>query len=90
MIPMKHIVLPAAAVLALAFAAPAFAGCDPGDKLDSSTPEQVKKKLEAAGYTAPHDLKRGCDNVWHAAATKDGSAVRVILTPEGKTYRDGD
>ncbi len=87
----KHFIIAAAAVLVLAAGAPvAIAGCDPGDKLDSTTPDQARKKIEAGGYSAVHDLKRGCDNVWHAAAMKDGAPIRVVLTPDGQIYRDGD
>jgi peptidase YpeB-like protein len=64
--------------------------CDPGDKLDSSTLPQAKKKMEAAGYTQVKDLRKGCDNYWHASAMKSGSEVFIVLSPAGQVMQEGD
>ena len=83
--------LAAAAIVVAAAPAPlplraAQAACEPGTKIDSSTADQARKKLEAAGYRKVRELKKGCDNVWHATAEKDGAETGVALTPDGKTY----
>ncbi len=70
--------------------APAYAACDPGDRLDNSTADQARKKLMAAGYSDVHIESKGCDNVWHATAVKDGKPTRVALEPGGKVYPEGD
>jgi hypothetical protein len=64
--------------------------CAPEDKIDSSILAQAKQKLMAVGYTQVHDLRKGCDNFWHAQAMKDGAAVRVALSPAGKALPEGD
>jgi hypothetical protein len=71
------------------FAAPAQAGCDPGDRIDKSTANDAKRKMEAAGYRNVHDLMKGCDNVWHASAMHDGNPVFVALLPGGQVVREG-
>ncbi len=65
-------------------------GCEAGDKIDGSTAAGTKKKMESAGFHHVRDLKKGCDNVWHAAAFKDGDDTRVLLTPQGEVMHDGD
>ncbi len=69
---------------------PALAACDPGTKIDASTANDARKKIAAAGYKQPHDLKKGCDNYWHGQATKDGAPVYVVLSPQGQVYQEGD
>lgn len=64
--------------------------CAPEDKLDSSTLPQAKKKMEAAGYTQVKDLRKGCDNYWHASAMKGGSEVFIVLSPAGQVMQEGD
>jgi hypothetical protein len=68
----------------------AYAACEPGEKVDSSTADQARKKLEAAGYRKVRDLKKGCDNTWHGTAEKDGAAVGVALTAQGQIYPERD
>jgi len=82
----------AAAPLAVSIPGPALAAgnCDPGDKPDNSTAADAKKKLEAAGYTQVRELKKGCDNVWHAKAVKGTQAVNVALTPQGQAFVETD
>ena len=85
-----------ATVLALGAAttprAPAWAAgnCDPGEKSDNSTATDARKKLEAAGYAQVRDLKKGCDNVWHAKAMKGAQAVNLALTPQGQVFIETD
>ena len=89
-----------AAALALAAVSPAphaqtanaerLGGCAPDDRIDRSTAEDARRKIEAAGYRRVSGLKKGCDNAWHAVAVKDGGPVRVVLNPEGKVLPDGD
>lgn len=60
--------------------------CEPGDRPDNTTAADAKKKLETAGYRQARDLKKGCDNVWHGKAVKDGRPVNVALSPRGEIY----
>lgn len=69
---------------------PAYAACEPGERIDKSTADDARKKLMTAGYSNVHDLKKGCDNVWHAIATHNGKEGRVALEPSGKIYPEGD
>jgi hypothetical protein len=68
----------------------AHAACEPGDKIDASTADQARKKIEAKGYRKVRDLKKGCDNVWHGTAEKDGAPVGIALTPDGQVYPEHD
>jgi len=100
MMPLKHHFIVLAAGAALIAAAPAVLPaaaqtqmqnkCAPEDKLDSSTLPQAKKKMEAAGYTQVKDLRKGCDNYWHASAMKSGSEVFIVLSPVGQVMQEGD
>lgn len=68
-----------------------LASCMAGDKINGSTAEQTKKKIEAAGYTHVRDLQKGCDNFWHGVAVnKDGQETNVLVTPEGEVKLDGN
>jgi hypothetical protein len=64
--------------------------CAPEDKIDSSTMAQAKQKMEAAGYAQVHDLRKGCDNYWHAEAMKGGAEAYVALSPTGTVMPEGD
>jgi len=66
------------------------AGCEAGDKIDSSSAESAGAKIEKAGYQHVHDLKKSCDNFWHGKAVKDGVAVNVALSPKGDVMLEGD
>lgn len=68
----------------------AHAACEPGEKIDASTADQARKKIEAAGYRKVRQLKKGCDNFWHAMAEKDGAPAAVALTPQGQVYPERD
>jgi hypothetical protein len=65
-------------------------GCAPCDKIDGSTADQARKKIEAAGYRKVSGLKKGCDNSWHGIAEKDGGHVHVVLNPQGLVLPEGD
>lgn len=68
----------------------ALAACLPGEVLDDTTVADARTKIEAAGFEQVKDLRKGCDNFWHATAMKDGQAVRVVLTPDGKVIVEKD
>lgn len=92
---MLHILAVVAALMALSPGAPAqitgkVGGCEPGDKINSTTAAQARKKIEAAGYRKVGDLKKGCDNSWHGTAEKDGGRVHVVLNPQGLVLPEGD
>ena len=52
---------------------PAWAACDPGDKLDKTTLEQTRQKLQKAGYKSIHDLRKGYDDPWCGRASENGA-----------------
>ena len=68
---------------------PASAACVAGDHIDSSTAQQAAKKMEQAGYTQVHELKKGCDNYWHAAAMGNGKQDEIVLSPQGTVMLEG-
>jgi hypothetical protein len=67
---------------------PAQAACDPGDKLDKSTVEEVRAILAKAGYKDPHNWRKGCDNTWHGTATKDGVTMSLAVLTDGHVVRE--
>lgn len=71
-------------------ARPAQAACDPGDKIDKTTVEDTRAILAKAGYKNVRNWRKGCDNTWHASATKDGVRVNVAVLPDGHVVREGD
>ena len=64
--------------------------CDAGVRIDNSTADMARKKMEQAGYQQIHGLKKGCDNFWHGKAAKNGAAVNIVLSPQGKVLTEGD
>ena len=74
----------------LGMSLPASAGCEVGAKTDGSTAESAKKQFEAAGFHQVTSIKKGCDNFWHARATKDGTVGNVVLSPQGQVSKEGD
>ncbi len=72
------------------FVGSAHAACDVGEKIDRSTVGDARKKIEAAGYQKISNLRKGCDNYWHASAEKDGKPVFVVLSPQGEVMPEGD
>jgi hypothetical protein len=63
--------------------------CAPTDKIDGSTANDARKKMEAAGYTDVTALYKGCDNVWHGQARANGAAVNVMVGPDGVVRQEG-
>lgn len=91
----KTATLAAAAIVALVAGSfgsvqPAYAVCDRGERLDNSTAAEAKRKIEAAGYSQARDLKKGCDNYWHAIVVKGGAPMRVVLSPQGEVLVEKD
>jgi hypothetical protein len=68
---------------------PALAACMDGDHIDSSTLRQAQLKMEHAGYADVHGLTKGCDNFWHAVATRDGKQDEIVLSPQGDVMLEG-
>jgi len=66
------------------------AGCDASDRIDGSTARGAQKKMEQAGYLKIHGLAKGCDNYWHGQADKGGSAVNIVLSPQGNVMIEGN
>lgn len=64
--------------------------CEPTDKIDGSTVETARKKIEKAGYSQVRSLKKGCDNFWHGTAVRDGKTVNVALSPQGTVMAEGE
>lgn len=72
------------------FVSQAWAACDPGDKLDKTTVDETRQKLQKAGYKSIHDLRKGCDNTWHAKATKDGTESSVAVLADGTVVKEAE
>ncbi|WP_158240717.1 PepSY domain-containing protein [Telmatospirillum siberiense] len=92
----SSIAMAAVVVLAGLSLAPQFAheahasGCDANDKIDKSSADMARKAMAKAGYLQIHALKKGCDNFWHGQATRNGVAVRIVLSPHGQIETEGD
>lgn len=65
-------------------------GCHFGEVVDSSTADDARRKIEAAGFSDVRDLKKSCDNFWHGHATWNGRMINVVLTPAGKVMLESD
>jgi hypothetical protein len=63
--------------------------CAATDKIDGSTANDARKKMEGAGYTDVTALYKGCDNVWHGQARANGNAVNVMVGPDGVVRQEG-
>ncbi len=87
--------LSVAAVIAAALPTGALAqnqatnNCAASDKIDGSTANDARKKMEAAGFTDVSALYKGCDNVWHGQARANGNAVNVMVGPDGVVRQEG-
>ena len=68
---------------------PAWAGCAPTDRIDGTTADMAKQRIEQAGYNHVTDLSKGCDNYWHAIAMKNGASVGVVVSPTGEVMTEG-
>jgi hypothetical protein len=64
-------------------------GCHFGERIDSTTADEARKHAQAAGYTSVSGLKKSCDNNWHGHAMLNGTAVNVMITPEGRVVQEG-
>lgn len=80
-----------AGALALGLAAPltmgagaAYAQCTNGERIDGSTADQARAKIQGAGYTNVAGLTKGCDNYWHGTANQGSRRVGVVLSPAGQ------
>ncbi|MCC7048303.1 MAG: hypothetical protein IT562_16435 [Alphaproteobacteria bacterium] len=62
--------------------------CQFGERIDGSTAADARRRIEAAGLTNVRDLRKGCDNVWHATANAGGGDVYVALSPSGEIMRE--
>ena len=65
-------------------------GCHFGEVIDGSTTDEAQRKIEAAGFSDVHALKKSCDNFWHGKAILTGRAVNVVLSPSGKVMLESD
>src|SRR5512147_1343766 len=65
-------------------------GCHFGEVVDGSTADDARARIEAAGFTDVHGLKKSCDNFWHGQARLSGQLVNVVLTPTGKVILEGN
>jgi hypothetical protein len=65
-------------------------GCHFGEVIDGSTADEAQRKIEAAGFSDVHALKKSCDNFWHGKAILTGRAVNVVLSPSGKVMLKSD
>lgn len=92
----KTTAIAAALVLLAGAAGPRFvrgaqaSECSAADRIDGSSADMARRKMEKAGFSQVRDLKKGCDNFWHGNATKDGAAVNVVLSPQGNVMVEGD
>jgi hypothetical protein len=75
---------------AASMSAPARAACEPGTRLDNTTVESTRILVIKAGYKNPLHFRKGCDNAWHGTATKNGAAVSIAVTPDGKVVEEGE
>ncbi|HEV8391847.1 MAG TPA: hypothetical protein VGQ35_18490 [Dongiaceae bacterium] len=64
-------------------------GCHFGEKIDGTTADEARKYAQAAGYSSVSGLKKSCDNNWHGQATLNGTAVNVMITPQGRVVQEG-
>ncbi len=76
--------------LAPQIVSPAWAACEPDEKLDKTTVDTTRQLLTKAGYKNIHDFRRGCDNTWHVKATKDNTEQNVVVLPDGTITTESD
>lgn len=65
------------------------AGCFSDEKIDASSLGSARKKMETAGFSQIHDLKKGCDNFWHATSMREGEQINIVLSPQGQVMVEG-
>jgi len=64
-------------------------GCHFGERINSTTADEARSQAQAAGYTSVSGLKKSCDNNWHGQAMLNGTAVNVMITPDGRVVQEG-
>jgi hypothetical protein len=64
--------------------------CSSSDRIDASSADSARRKMEKAGFLQVHDLKKGCDNFWHGQGAKDGAETRIVLSPQGDVLTEGN
>jgi hypothetical protein len=64
--------------------------CSAGEKIDGSSAESARMKMQKAGFPAVRGLKKGCDNFWHGSMLRDGQTVHVVLSPQGQVMVEGN
>jgi len=68
----------------------AYAVCALGERIDGTTAEMAKRRIESAGYSHVQMEHKGCDNVWHGFAARGGTSARVAVSPSGEVMPEGD
>ena len=68
----------------------AYAICAPGERIDGRTAEMARRQAESAGYRGVMMEHKGCDNVWHGFAMRNGARTRVAVSPSGEVMPEGD
>lgn len=67
-------------------APPGATGCG-NEKIDDTTALAARRAFEAVGFQNVTDLRKGCDNVWHAhVKLNDRQKSYVMLNPQGDIY----
>ena len=69
---------------------PAYAACDPGTPLNNTTADWAVRIMRRAGFSDVKVDQKGCDNVWHVFASRDGQRGRYAIEPGGKIYPEGN
>ena len=68
----------------------AYAVCAPDERIDGTTAEMAKRRIQSAGYSNVLMEHKGCDNVWHGFASRGGTSTRVAVSPSGEVMPEGD
>ncbi len=84
------ILIGAGAGLAPTAVHPAYAACDPGTYIDNTTADTARRIMLRAGFTNVQVEQKGCDNVWHVIASKNGQYGRYAIEPSGRIYPEGN
>jgi hypothetical protein len=87
---LASVLIGAGAALAPIAVFPAYAACDPGTYVDNTTAETARRIMLRAGFTNVQVEQKGCDNVWHVIASKDGQYGRYAIEPGGRIYPEGN
>jgi hypothetical protein len=84
------ILIGAGAAMAPTAVHPAYAACDPGTRIDNTTADTARRIMLRAGFTDVQVEQKGCDNVWHVIASKNGRYGRYAIEPSGRIYPEGN